>query len=373
MELVIERSALLNALAHVQSVVERRTTIPILSNVLLEAENDRLQFSATDLDMTIEETVTATVKTPGSLTTPAHVFYDIVRKLPDGAQVSLKTEVGDNGSERLVLQSGRAQFLLLTLAKDDFPAPAQEDFSHEFSLTADSLLALLEKTRYAMSNEETRYYLNGVYVHSDDESQTMQAVATDGHRLIHTKIPLPNGAKGMPGIIIPRKTVHEIYKLLDGKGEEAVTVSLSDSKIRFQFADMVLLSKLVDGNFPEYDRVIPQNNQNKMVVGRQVFASVVDRVATLVQEKGRGLKLGLKGGDLSLSLSVDQGSANEDLNVIHEGNDMETGFNARYLLDVCQQTDGDDLTFLFGEGTQPCLVKDDKHPDTLFVLMPMRV
>ena len=371
MKLTIERAALLRALNHVQSVVERRNTIPILSNVLIEAKDGALGLTATDMDIAIVERTAADVATAGAVTAPAHTLYDIVRKLPDGAQVDLDaTGEGD----RLTLKSGRSRFTLATLPTDDFPVMSGGDMPHEFQLDAEALRALIDRTRFAISTEETRYYLNGIYLHAaDGETSMLRAVATDGHRLARVEIPLPDGANGMPGVIVPRKTVSELRKLIE-ETDGAISISLSDTKIRFAFGDAVLTSKLIDGTFPDYERVIPSGNDKIMTVDCGDFAEAVDRVSTIATEKMRAVKMKLDGDQMELSASSQEnGQAVEELAIDYGRDAIEIGFNARYLLDIANQVEGDTAEFVMADAASPTIVRDPKDPGALYVLMPMRV
>ena len=375
MKLTIERSALLGALAHVQSVVERRNTIPILSNVQLEASDDRLSLTATDLDIEIQESVACSVHQPGATTAPAHTLFDIVRKLPDGAAVDLNFE---NSNQRLTLAAGRSRFALACLPREDFPAMGFGDRPTEFRLSSDSLRKLIDKTRFAISTEETRYYLNGIYVHATEGEgiKVLRAVATDGHRLARFELPLPDGATGLPGVIIPRKAVNEVRKLIDNS-DGAVSIALSDAratKIRFELGDVVLTSKLIDGTFPDYTRVIPTGNDKKLVVPAKDFAEAVDRVSTISSEKSRAVKLNLDRDRLVLSVtSPENGSASEEMIVAYTGTPIEIGFNSRYLLDITGQIDGEDAQFELADSASPTVVRDSSDDHSLYVLMPMRV
>lgn len=367
MKLTLERSALLSGLSHVQSVVERRNTIPILSNVLMGAQDGTMSLVATDLDIEVSETVEAGVSAPGQVTAPAHTLYDIVRKLPDGAQVQLTI----NNDDRLDIDAGSAHFTLPLLPSGDFPKMTADGFSHEFALPASDLRRLIDKTRFAISTEETRYYLNGIYLHAKDGA--LVTVATDGHRLALAKQDLPVGADGMPGIIVPRKTVAELRRLIDGMDSD-VAVSVSEAKIRFTTGSVVLTSKLIDGTFPDYERVIPRNNTKELVLDNKVFASAVDRVATISAEKSRSIKLALSDSNLSLSVNnPESGQANEDLPVNYDDDALEIGFNAKYLLDVAGQIEGQDATFMLESSSSPALVTDSDDEHALFVLMPLRV
>jgi DNA polymerase-3 subunit beta len=372
MKLTIERAALLRSLNHVQSVVERRNTIPILSNVHFLAESGRLSLTATDMDLAIVESVDAAIDTDGATTAPAHTLYDIVRKLPEGAQI----EIDSSGEgDQLALRSGRSNFTLQTLPTADFPQMTDGDLPSVFTLPAGELRMLIDRTRFAISTEETRYYLNGIYFHKAeaDGIPVLRAVATDGHRLARVEMPLPSGADGMPGIIVPRKTINELHKLID-ETEEDVEVALSDTKIRFAFGDVVLTSKLIDGTFPDYDRVIPDGNDKMLEVNCGDFAAAVDRVATISTEKSRAVKLSVEKGNIVLSASSpESGTATEEIEVDYAQDPIEIGFNARYLLDITQQIEGSAAQFVMADSASPTIVRDIDDPSSLYVLMPMRV
>jgi len=373
MKLTIERAALLKALAHVQSVVERRNTIPILSNALLEARDGALRVTATDMDLAVVEKVPAQVSQEGATTVPAHTIYDVVRKLPEGAQI----EIGTGKDEgRIELRSGRSRLSLAALPSADFPVMTDGDTPHGFTVAMADLRTLIDRTQFAVSTEETRYYLNGIYLHAatteEGGTPVLRAVATDGHRLARVEIPLPEGAAGMPGVIVPRKTVGEIRKLIEEGGD--VAVSLSETKIRFALDDVVLTSKLIDGTFPDYRRVIPSNNDKALEVECEPFAHAVDLVSTISTEKSRAVKLTLGKGSLVLSAtSPDAGSATEELEVGYSAEALEIGFNSRYLLDITRQIGGRSALFMLADAASPTLVRDVSDPSAVYVLMPMRV
>jgi DNA polymerase-3 subunit beta len=372
MRVTVERAALLKALGHVHRVVERRNTIPILSNVLLRADGDALRLKATDLDIEVTETVPADITENGSTTVPAYVIYDIVRKLSDGAQVSLEM-TGDAG--QMQIRSGRSRFMLQALPESDFPDLAAGDLPHSFELPAADLKRLIEKTQFAISTEETRYYLNGIYLHTIDVSgqPMLRAVATDGHRLARVEMPAPAGSESMPGIIIPRKAVAEIVKLVED-GSETIRIELSSAKVRMTFDGVVLTSKLIDGTFPDYQRVIPTGNDKLLTVERGEFSRAVDRVSTISSERGRAVKLALGDGKLTLSVNnPDSGSATEEIEVDYEANPLDIGFNARYLLDITGQLDGDTALFRLADPGSPTVIQDREGATALYVLMPMRV
>jgi DNA polymerase-3 subunit beta len=372
MKLVIDRGELLRGLGHVTSVVEKRTTIPILSNVLLRASEQGLQFRATDLEREVVEETRADVSQTGAATVPAHTLYDIARKLPDGAQVEMRR---DNEKERLVLASGHSRFTLQTLAAEDFPDLSPGEFSHRFEVGASDLKRLIEKTRFAISTEETRYYLNGIYLHPASQAgqPTLRAVATDGHRLAQAELALPAGAEGMPGIILPRKTVHELARLIESS-EATVGMSVSATKARFVIGTVTLTTKLIDGTFPDYARVIPKANDKVLKVRNGEFVAAVDRVSTIATERGRAVKLNLGDGKLLLSVNNPEGgSATEEIAADYDAGPLEIGFNARYLLDIAQQIESDTADFLLADAGSPTVVKDESDAGALYVLMPMRV
>jgi len=367
MKLTIDRVSLLRPLGHVQSVVERRNTIPILANAVLRAEEGKLSLTATDMDMDIATEVGCSVVTSGTTTMSAHLLYDIARKLPDGAEVEITVNDG-----RAIVSAGRSSFRLPTLPVEDFPAISSNELPVNFLLTAADVRDLIDATRFAISTEETRYYLNGIYIHKA-ESGELCAVATDGHRLAMARQALPSGAVQMPSIILPRKAVSELRKLLDDFDGD-VLVGLSETRAEFRFGVVRLTSKLIDGTFPDYTRVIPIGNDRIMQVDVSAFSAAVDRVSTIASEKSRSVKMVLKSGVLTLSASnTDASSATEELEVSYDGPEMEIGFNARYLLDIAGQVNSDVIEFALADQGSPSLVRAPGDEASLFVLMPMRV
>ena len=376
MKLTIERAALLKALGHVQSAVERRNTIPILSNVLISASDGRVGFSATDLDMQIADSSPANVDANGQVTAPAHTLYEIVRELPEGADVTLSYTRED---PRLEVRAGRARFNLPVLPAGDFPAMTADGLSAPIGIDTDDLIRLIDKTRFAISTEETRYYLNGLYLHVlvDNGRQTLRAVATDGCRLALAEMPAPDGYDGAPGVIIPRKTVNEARRLMDDAGE-SVTIGVSAQKVRFGFDHAALVSKVIDGSFPRYQEVLPRQNNRVVTVDNALFAAAVRRVATISTEQSRPVRLAIESGHMTLTVrNIDASQAVEELEVDYEGEPFEVGFNARYVLDVAAQIGGDIAEFRFAEqvvvgGLEPTLVLDPTDAGVQYVLVPMR-
>jgi DNA polymerase-3 subunit beta len=372
MKLTIERAALLKSLNHVQSVVERRNTIPILSNVKIEGRSGQVSFNATDMDLDIIESVDADIVRPGATTASAHTLYEIVRKLPEGSQVELE-QSGEEG--QLTLRSGRSRFVLAALPVDDYPVMSGGDLPFSFTLQADELKTLIDRTRFAISSEETRYYLNGIYLHgaSNEGVSVLRAVATDGHRLARVEVPLPDGAAGLPGVIVPRKTVVELRKLLDESALD-VTVSLSEGKIRFALGSVTLTSKLIDGTFPDYERVIPADNDKVLEVDCKSLSHAVDRVSAISTEKSRAIKLSVEKGGIILSASSpENGSAVEELEALYDSSPIEIGFNSRYLLEILAQIEGDAARFAMADSGSPTVVREVTDSSAVYVLMPMRV
>ncbi len=375
MKATIERATLLRCLSHVQSVVERRNTIPILSNVLIDAsEGGSVRVMATDLDLQVVETMSASsVDQAGAITVSAHLLFEIARKLPEGSQVSLTTS-----DSRLEVKAGRSNFKLPTLPRDDFPVIVEGDLPTSFELPARLLAELIDRTRFAISTEETRYYLNGIFLHvTDDDEPMLKAAATDGHRLARFTIPRPEGAAGMPDVIVPRKAVGELRKLLEEALDSNVLIDLSASKVRFTFGGeggVVLTSKLIDGTFPDYSRVIPTANDKLLKVDPKLFYSGVDRVATIATEKTRAVKIGLDNDRVTLSVtSPDNGTAAEELAAEYRAEGMEIGFNANYLKDILGQIDGDTVELHLADAGAPTLIRENEASRALYVLMPMRV
>ncbi len=367
MKATIERAILLKSLGHVQSVVERRNTIPILSNVLMEAREDgSIRLMATDLDLQVDETIPANISQPGATTVSAHTLFDIVRKLPEGSQVEITAAEG-----KMQVIAGRSRFNLSTLPRDDFPVIAEGDLPTRFELPAATLRQIIEKTRFAISSEETRYYLMGIFIHVIDDQ--MRAAATDGHRLARVTVAKPDGADGMPDVIVPRKAVAELYRLLE-ELEGTVEISLSPTKIRFGLGSAILTSKLIDGTFPDYNRVIPTANDKLLKLDPKSFSAGVDRVSTIASEKTRAVKMSLDRDKVTLSVtSPENGVATEEVPADYAADGLEIGFNAKYLLDILSEIDGDTVEVHLADAAAPTLLRENDKSNALYVLMPMRV
>ena len=372
MKFIIERAILLKTLSHVQSIVEKRNTIPVLSNVRIEALGDGISFKATDMDTEITEITDAKIVEQGATTAPAHMLYDIVRKLGDSSEVEL-TFPDEKG--QLSIASGRSKFSLSTIAVEDFPVISGDELPTNFVMAKEELKDVIDRTQFAVSTEETRYYLNGLYIHAKTEGQTnvLRIVATDGHRLACVESPLPAGAEKMSGVIVPRKTVAEVRKLLDDTKSETVAISLSENKIRFVLEDVTLTSKLIDGTYPDYERVIPTDNDKILEISVKALSSAVDRVS-VVAERTRAIKLITGKNHIVLTTSSpDLGSALEELEAKYEHDVLEVGYNFRYLLDILSEIKGENVKISFSDSSSPSVIHDTADTSAIYVLMPMRV
>ena len=372
MKVTIERSILLKALGHVHRIVERRNTIPILANVLIEAADGKVTLKSTDLDLEATE-FGCRRRRPGGRDDRAGPCDLRHRPQTPGRRPASLETAGDAG--QLLLRSGRSRFYLQALPAADFPDLTSGEFSHRFMLPAVELKRLIENTQFAISTEETRYYLNGIFLHTIDVDGTamLRAVATDGHRLARVETAAPQGSVGMPGVIAPRKAVNEVQKLLEDMTQD-VAIEISTAKARFQFGDVVLTTKLIDGTFPDYARVIPTGNDKRLVVDKEPFEKAVDRVSTLSSERGRAIKLAIAEGKMTLSVNnPDSGSASEEIEADYDSAPIDIGFNARYLLDIVGQLSSDTALIRLADPGSPTLIQDRDGAAALYVLMPLRV
>lgn len=377
MKITLEKSVLLNALSHSQSVVERKTTIPILSHVLFTAGAHGLSLTTTDMDLALIETIQADVETPGAATVSAHLVYEIVRKLSDNKPVSIEL---NSEQSQLHIASGRSKFQLSCLSPDDFPQITQSTLSHHFDLPGPVLRHLIDTTRFSMSTEETRYHLNGIYFHCTQQGDdlVLRAVATDLHRLASAQCQAPADAAGMPDIIVGRKAISEIRRLLEGV-DLPVQMGVSDGRIEVSFQNAhsraVISARLIDGAFPDYEAALVVENDKRMLVNTKSFAQSVDRVGTIVGEKVRAIRIMLQNNVAHFSaVSSDFGSATEELDVdFPEQESVEICFNVKYLMDIATQIDTEEMELLLADSDSSVLVrpKDDQH--SIFVLMPLRL
>ncbi|MDC3204708.1 DNA polymerase III subunit beta [Pelagibacteraceae bacterium] len=375
MEIKANSSDLLKALNHIHGIVEVRHTLPILSNIVLSAENNELSLSSTNLDIFCSDKIDAEIVNSGEISVPAITFFEIVKRLPSGSDVILS--MGDEDTE-LILKCGRSKFNLSTLRTEDFPILSDKDLSTNFVISADELSRMIDKTKFAISNEETRYYLNGIFFHKAESNSIkfLRAVATDGHRLAQYDIPLPQGAEEITGIIIPKKTVFELRKVLDDADGD-VSVSLNENKIKFSFNNLKIISKVIDGTFPDYTKVIPQNNDKKFKTNNSELKNAIDRVSAVAineETKSKAIKLTIENNKLNLSVeSQSKGSAKEEIDISYSNEKVDIGFNSRYLLDICNEVDGDEIDVNLLDSISPAIILDKTDENLFFVLMPMRI
>ena len=375
MEFKINSTDLLKALSHIHGIVEVRHTLPILSNIILEAKDDKLILSSTNLDIYCSDKIKAEVLQSGEVSVSAVTFFEIIKRLPSGSEVLM---IMDEGENEIRLTCGRSKFNLSTLKTDDFPIISDSDLSTNFVLSADELIRIIDKTKFAVSNEETRYYLNGIFLHKAERNsiQFLRAVATDGHRLAQYDIPLPQGAEDITGIIIPKKTIYELRKVLDDANGD-VSVSLNENKIKFSFNDLKVVSKVIDGTFPDYTKVIPQKNDKNFKTNNSDLKNAIDRVSAVAaneESKSKAIKFCIENNSLSLSVeSQSKGSANEMIDVNYSGDKVDIGFNSKYIIDICNEVDGDEISISLSDSISPAIILDKTDENLFFVLMPMRI
>ena len=375
MEIKINSSELLKALNHVHGIVEVRHTLPILSNIILIAKDDILSLSSTNLDIYCSDVISAEILTAGEISVSAITFFEIVKRLPAGSEVIMSMESADS---ELVIKCGRSKFNLSTLKIDDFPRISDADLSTAFVMTSEELIRLVDKTKFAISNEETRYYLNGIFFHKAERNsiQFLRAVATDGHRLAQYDIPLPQGAEDMTGIIIPKKTIQELRKVLDDADGD-INISLNENKIKFSFNNLKIISKVIDGTFPDYTKVIPKDNDKKFSTKNIELKNAIDRVSAVAvneEAKSKAIKLTIENNKMYLKVeSQSKGSADETIDINYNNEKVDIGFNSRYLTDICNEVDGDEIDINLYDSISPAIILDKTDENLFFVLMPMRI
>lgn len=371
MKFVVQKSAIASVLGHASRVVEKRNTIPILSNVLIHADGRNVNVKATDLDLEISLMFEADIEVAGGTTVPAALFYDVIRKMPDKADITVELK-SDN--QTMTVTCGRSRFSLQCLPMSDFPDLTAGKFSHTFDIDTALFRSIIQKTHFAISTEETRYYLNGIYLQtmSHNGRDILRGVATDGHRMSYSAMPAPDGAMGMPGIIIPRKAVGELQKLLEDA--KTATLSVSDNKLRLEIGTLILTSKLIDGTFPDYQRVIPSENNKVAFADKKALTSMVDRVSIVSSERGRAVKMKFQDNTLfAVVNNPDSGSASDEMVIDYDADGLEIGFNAKYLNDILANVAGEKVKISLNDGGSPAIFRIEEDENTLFILMPMRV
>ena len=369
MKFNVNQQDLQQALSYCQGVIEKRSTLPILSNVLLDASNSQLTITATDLDVIfVHQIKNIEVIEDGKTTTTSSIMYDIVRKFSSGKKINISL----SDASKLQLESEKSIFNLNCISPSEFPLTDENFNDNEFSINSKNLLKLLNKCKFSISNDETRHYLSGIYFHQTEveEKNYLTAAATDSHRMSISKIRLDQKISFDP-IILPKKTIFQLVSLLDNYDGE-VKISNIKSKIKFELNNSILISKLIDGKFPNYIQVIPKNNQKKLEIDLKLFLGSVDRVASVSLDKKDGVKFSLSKDALNLSVNnTNSGDGNETLSVKFD-HDLEISFNSRYLIDVASQLDGKNIEIFFNDTGSPALIRDPSDFDSIYVVMPMK-
>ena len=369
MKFNVNQQDLQQALNYCQGVIEKRSTLPILSNILLEAQNSKLTITATDLEIIfVHQIDNIEILEEGKTTTTSSIMYDIVRKFSSGKKINLTL----NDKNKLHLESDKSNFNLNCISATEFPITDENFNQNEFLIKSKKLLKLLNKCKFSVSNDETRHYLSGIYIHQTEveDKVYLTAVATDSHRMSISKIRLDDKIEFEP-IILPKKTIFQLCSLLDNYDGD-VKISNLKSKIKFELSNSILISKLIDGKFPNYIQVIPKNNQKKLDVDLKTFLNSVDRVASVSLDKKDGVKFNLTKNTLDLSVNnTNSGDGKETLNVNFD-HELEISFNSRYLIDVASQLEGDKIELFLNNTSSPALIKDPSDFDSIFVVMPMK-
>ncbi len=371
MKFIVSKPVIYKTLSHLQSIVNKKNTLPILSNILIEADQNSLTLSSTDMDISIKETINCNIIETGSTTLNAQIMFDIIKKLPDTSEI----EFISNDSKILTIRSQVSKFSLSCLPKDEFPIIDTKSDGKKFKIKSQIIYKLIDKTKFAISNEETRYFLNGLYFNiiPKEKLSTLTFVGTDGHRLATNSHNYNEVINEVPGVIIPKKTINELSKLLSENSEE-IEIEISSSKIIFYIENLILISKLIDGSFPDYSRVIPSNNNNILTVDRSNLLSAVDRVSTIANEKSPSIKFKLFKNLINLStINNENSTATEDIEVQYEGKEIEIGFNSRYIMDILDNLEGEEIKLLFNDNSTPIIAQEITSNDLVYVLMPMRV
>ncbi len=367
MQFEVAKHVLLKAIANVNGAVEKKNTIPVLQNIKIEAKDDKVVLLATDMDILVTSSFESDMKNRGSTTVPAQMFFDIVRKIPDGSSVM----ISQDSPTIMQIKSGKSKYSLPCIDASEFPNLSEGELSEEIEVEAEKFAKMIDKTRFAISNDETRYYLNGLFLQAiqKDSGFELRTIATDGHRLALSF--LISDLKAPFGVILPKKSVAEIRRIIDGS--KKVKIAVSRVKIKITTDQTTIVSKLIDGEFPDYDKVLPKNNIQIALINRRNFFDCVDRVSTVATDKHRSVKLIIENGKMSLQVNTNDGSfAYEELDVNYSGERIETGFNSRYLLDIIGQIDKEELLMRFKDGASPALI-EAKDMSSVFVIMPVRI
>ncbi len=371
MKFKILRSDFFVTLSHLQGIVDKKNSLPILSNILIEAKNNTLILSSTDMDISIIEKIKCNVLEDGSTTLNSQILYDIVRKIDDNSEI----EIISNNGKLLTLRANGSRFSLACLPKEDYPIIDQDSEGTNINVNSKVLFKLIDKTKFAISNEETRYFLNGLYFNINKESSKnfITLVGTDGHRLAKFSHELDSKINEIPGVIIPKKTIYELSKLLSEINIE-IKITINTNKIIFFIGNIVFISKLIDGSFPDYQRVIPDDNKNILKINRENLLSAVDRVSTIANNKSPVIKFKLLQNILNLNtINNENSTASEDLNINYKGDEIEIGFNSKYIMDLVNNLEDEEISIKLKDNSSPIIAQESSNSDLVYVLMPMRV
>ena len=371
MKFKIKQSSFFKTLSHLQGIVDKKNSLPILSNILIEAKSNQLILSSTDMDISIIERVDCDVLEGGATTINSQILYDIVRKINDNSEI----EIISNNGKLLTLRADGSRFSLASLPKEDYPIIDQDNSGINIKINSRILFKLIDKTKFAISNEETRYFLNGLYfnVTNENNKNIVTLVGTDGHRLAKFSHYIDENIDQVSGVIIPKKTIYELSKLLS-ENEIDVLISISSNKIVFNIGEIIFISKLIDGSFPDYKRVIPKDNSNILKIKREELLSAVDRVSTIANEKSPVIKFKLLNNILNLNtVNNESSTASEDLGINYDGDDIEIGFNSKYIMDIVNNLEDEEISINLKDNTSPIIALENSNTDLIYVLMPMRV
>ncbi len=371
MKFKISRSIFFRTLSHLQGIVDKKNSLPILANILIEAKNNQLILSSTDMDISIIENIDCMVLEDGSTTINSQILYDIVRKIDDNSEI----EIISNNGKLMTLRSEGSRFSLACLPKEDYPIIDQNNSGINIKLNSKILFKLIDKTKFAISNEETRYFLNGLYFNVNNEGgkNIVTLVGTDGHRLAKFSHEIDAKIDQISGVIIPKKTIYELSKLLS-EIDDDIHISISSNKIVFIVGKIKFISKLIDGSFPDYKRVIPNDNTNVLKINRENLLSAVDRVSTIANEKSPVIKFKLYQNILNLNtINNESSTASEDLMINYDGDEIEIGFNSKYIMDIVNNLEDEEISINLKDNTSPVIAKENSNTNLVYVLMPMRV
>ncbi len=371
MQFVVKRDTLLKSLNFVQGVVEKKNTLPILSNVLLQLKDKKLSIVATDLDIIFyDEIEDVKIVTEGSTTTSASILYDILRKVSSNSTLSFELK----SENKLSLKSDNADFNLLCLPTDNFPTFTDEFDGKEVNLDSKRFLKLLNKTKISISNDDTRHYLNGVYIHLTETNgrNFLTGVATDSHRLSSSSLEIED-INNFSSLILPRKTVYQLCSLLS-EISEAVSMQVSENKIKFSIGKTKLISKVIDGKFPDYRKVVPTSNDKTLIVSSKDFISSIERVASVSIDRKEGVKLLINKDSVQLSVnSANSGDGNEKIDAKFNSENLNISFNSKYLIDIASEVEDKNLKINLKDATSPVLVEDVSDKNSYYVIMPMKI